>query len=153
MTDAERNAIEWECLKLCNAFFHHMDHGDFEAMIGLFAPDGTFLRHGHLLRGHEELRTAMAVRPTSSTTIHLITNFTPLEVEPTRVKTAAYVVALGTFDRSVPVPKLDPMTGIAALEFLDEFRRLPAGWRFAARIARPILHAPNFPPRPPTTAG
>ncbi|MGO9059054.1 MAG: nuclear transport factor 2 family protein [Candidatus Binataceae bacterium] len=144
METAQRVAIEFECLKLCHAFAYYIDHGNFEAMVNLFAPDGVFDRDGVTLRGRQQIREAMSKRP-PVTTRHLVTNFLPLEVNASRVKSSVYNLSIHSFDPSEGVKKFSPAAGTRLLEFSDEFQLTPDGWRFASRIARPVMVVPEWP--------
>jgi hypothetical protein len=141
---AERAAIEWECLRLCHAFAYNIDHGNFEAMVNLFTPDGVFDRDGVTLRGRQQIRDAMSKRP-PVTTRHIVTNFLALEVSAARVKSSVYNLSIHSFDRAEGVKKFSPAAGTRLLEFSDEFELTPDGWRFASRIARPIMIVPEWP--------
>ena len=144
METAERVAIEAECLRLCHAFAYHIDHGNFEAMVNLFAPDGVFDRDGVTLRGRQQIREAMSKRP-PVTTRHVVTNFFALEVSAARVTSSVYNLSIHSFDPAAGVKKFSPAAGMRLLEFSDEFQLTAEGWRFASRIARPVMAVPEWP--------
>ena len=50
MDKATRREIEADCIALSNAFAYHLDRKDYPALVALFAPNGTFVRTGVLLR-------------------------------------------------------------------------------------------------------
>lgn len=143
----DRAVIEWECLKLCHAFAHAIDSSDFEKVVSLFTPDGTFLREGILLRGRDAMREAFRHRP-NVTTVHMVSNFLPLEVSATRVKAVAYNASISTFDQSQPIRKFDPQDGVRLLRFDDEYALTDEGWRIADRRAVNLLITPNWPGGP-----
>jgi ketosteroid isomerase-like protein len=139
--------IEWECLKLCHAFAHAIDAGDFERVVNCFTLDGTFLREGHLLKGRDAMREAFRHRP-SVTTVHLVSNFLPLSVTPERVTASVYNASISTFDKSEPIRKFDPQDGVRLLRFSDTYALTGEGWRIADRHVENVLITPNWPGGP-----
>lgn len=148
MNSSERIAIEWDCESLCNKWSYLMDQGQFENAVGLFTPDGTFLRNGELLRGHAAILKVYAHRP-PVTTMHFTMNFFVIEVSPERVKSRCYMMPVSTFDQSARIKKADPDEAFRFLEFEDEFELTTAGWRFSARAAKPIMQSPSWPGKMP----
>lgn len=140
----QRSTIEGECLKLCTAFAYHLDHGEFESLIGLFIPDGVFVRNGEALNGHQAIREAYAQRP-AVTIMHLMSNFHVLEVEEKRVRSS--ICALIIFGKGVSAQPVtfNPMATMRTIEFADEFRLTATGWRFSSRDARPVLQSLDWP--------
>jgi hypothetical protein len=136
--------VEWQLMTLSTRFAHFLDAGEFESMIDLFAEDGVFDRGGVALRGHDEIRKAMAERP-ALTTRHLSTDHHFGEVGP---DTASAVVTVLVFHG--PVPENDEPVEYATeqgrvLEFHDRYRRAADEWRFVERVARPIFQPKVWP--------
>jgi len=143
----DQAVIEWECLKLCHAFAHAIDAGDFERVVSLFTPDGTFLREGVQLKGRDGMREAFRHRP-NVTTVHMVSNFLPLEVTPERVTAVVYNASISTFDQSEPIKKFDPQDGVRLLKFDDVYALTGEGWRIADRRASNLLISPQWPGGP-----
>jgi SnoaL-like domain len=146
MNPTDRAIAEWGCLRLCHLWAHYADRGDFPAVAALFTPDGIFVRDGEPLRGHEAIAQAYAHRP-RVTVLHIVTNFLAHEVSVSRAVASLYMMPVSTFDTS-KVPKLDPMASFRLLRFEDQYQLTPDGWRFAKRVATPVMMSPQWPGQP-----
>lgn len=135
----DRLAVEQQLLALNAAFAYHIDHGEFEELVQLFTPDGVFDRAGLVHRGHDELRAGMQARP-DVTTRHLLTNFHFTSIGP---DTAAGVVYCLTYHAHGSLDGRGPLvygtTHGRLLDLRDRYERTDQGWRFAERIAVPVL--------------
>ena len=80
MDRAMRREIEADCVALSNAFAYHLDHKEYQALVALFVPDGTFVRTGVRLEGRAKILAAMQERPAEQFTRHITTNFHFTEV-------------------------------------------------------------------------
>jgi hypothetical protein len=151
METAERQAIEWECLKLCNAFGFHLDQCDFHALSNLFAPDGVWTRHDHDLCGPPQIRDQLAKDgpkksgPGMRTGMHFVTNFVPHEVGVDRVDSTCYALVISSRDPSEGVKRFDPSSNIQTILYSDRFQRTAQGWRFASRRGHYMLRSPGWP--------
>ncbi|MDO8363957.1 MAG: nuclear transport factor 2 family protein [Actinomycetota bacterium] len=133
-----RMLIEHQCIQLNYAFARYIDNAQLEDLIDLFTEDCVFDRAGPVHRGHAELREGMAQRP-PITTRHLMTNFWFDRVESdiaTGVAVALTFHAHGPFEGT---PLVYATTHGRMVEMHDEYRRTPAGWKFAKRIASPVF--------------
>ena len=145
VTLGERLAIEQQLTALSYAFAYTIDHGDFAALVDLFTDDGVFDRGVAVHRGRAELEEAMVARP-NTTTRHVMTNFHYTDVGPDEATGVVYCVtyhAHGEFDGSGPL-----VYGTAQgrlIELHDKYRRTDAGWRFAERVAVPVLQPEVWP--------
>lgn len=144
MNPADRMLIEWQLVSLSTRFAHHLDAGDFESMIALFDDDGVFDRGGSALRGHAEIRKAMAERP-SLTTRHLSTNHYFASVEDDAACGVVTVLVL----HGPPATNGEPVQYATergrVLEFHDRYRRTDKGWKIVERVARPIFQPKVWP--------
>jgi SnoaL-like domain len=144
MDPADRMLIEWQLISLSTRFAHFLDVSDFESMIDLFDDDGVFDRGGVALRGHDEIRKAMADRP-PLTTRHLSTNHYFAEVGADTARAIVSVLVLHG-----PVSENDEPVQYATergrvLEFHDLYRRTSGEWRIVERVARPIFQPKVWP--------
>jgi hypothetical protein len=85
MPDA-RAAIQHAVRDVILRFFLHLDEKEYDQLVKLLAPDGTWLRNGTLLTGPDAVLETMHRRPPGFTTRHLITN---ILVQPTDEQHAA----------------------------------------------------------------
>ena len=138
MDDSLRRDIEADCIALSNAFAYHLDHKNYDALVALFTTDGAFIRTGVRLQGPEEILAAMRQRPAEQFTRHVTTNFHFIQVGDTEAKAVFYNLSYFAFS-----PKSTPFTyepqNMMLLDFVDIYRRTPAGWRFLERDARPVF--------------
>src|SRR5687767_8323711 len=131
METAERQSIEWECLKLCNAFGFHLDQFDFESLGNLFMPDGVWNRHGHDLRGPSGIREQLAKDgpkksgPAMRTGMHFVTNFVPHQVGADEVSSTCYALVFSSRDSREGVKSFDPLSNIQTILYSDRFKRTP----------------------------
>jgi len=146
MDPSNRALVEWNCQRLCHLWAHHVDRGDFQAVVSLFTQDAIFVRDGATLQGHEAIRQVYANRP-RVTVLHIIANFIAHEVSSSHAVASLYMMPVSTFDAS-KVPKLDPMSSFRLLRFEDEYQLTSDGWRFAKRVATPVMMSPQWPGRP-----
>lgn len=132
------------CEQLCIAFSYHLDHDEFEEMVQLFAPEGTFIRNGQTIVGQEAIRQTYAGRP-PSTTMHIVSNFHLIETDGKRARASVYNFVVGLPEKSPTVLRFDPQEAIRMLDFADEYVLTDKGWRFASRDARPVFQSLNWP--------
>lgn len=148
---AERQSIEWECQKLCNAFGYCLDQFDFESLGNLFLPDGVWSRHGHDLLGPKEILKQLTKDgpqkngPTMRTGMHFVSNFVPHRVEANEVSASCYALVFSSRDSNEGVKRFDPMSNIQTILYSDRFKKTAQGWRFASRNGQYILRSPGWP--------
>jgi hypothetical protein len=88
MTREDARAIEWDCAQVLTRFFNHFDAWRYDAMAGLFAPDGVWHRMGKQLRGSAIVETLNA-RSRTQVVRHVITN---VQVDVTGETSAEFVL-------------------------------------------------------------
>src|SRR3546814_14073473 len=80
------------CLACVLKFFYALDIRDHETAASMLAPEGVWHRQGVALQGRAAVLEALAPRPESRRTCHIITHFRILEARPGR---PAPAVSLG----------------------------------------------------------
>lgn len=80
--------VERECRAVALALFRYLDDHDAAAAAGLFNSTATWERQGRVLRGPSEIKEALAQRPATRRTAHVITNetVTPMGANLTQVR-------------------------------------------------------------------
>lgn len=136
--------IDLAASHLCNAFAWRLDHGEFEALAGLFAEDGVFERLGHRLEGRASIIAAYAQRP-AATTAHLVSNVHIIERDERRARGGSFALVIHAMGVSEQVLKFDPASAMRILVFEDHYVKTAEGWRFALRRPRPLLESPTWP--------
>lgn len=135
-------SIEAACRRLVLLAAEYVDAHRPAELAALFADDGVLIRpNAAPLHGPEAIRAAYAARPPGRISRHLVTG-TRVDVlsEDDAVAHSRVLVWFGSSE-DAPGPKGRPLRGEQALgEFDDRFVRTPAGWRFAHREARFVLH-------------
>ena len=140
MTDAERAAIEQACLRLMAAYCITADHHDCEGWVGLFCEDGTWTQPtGEKRQGHDTLRTFFKGRPVNKLSRHVSTSALVTVIDEDHATGVSYALVLrGSQELDGPVEApVDCMT--ALVEYHDEFRRTPDGWRFQSRRGQTVF--------------
>ena len=124
---------ERECARLVLDFAYYSDHGEYESLAGLFAPDGVMQRpSGDPIAGREAILNAYRSRPAGRMTRHICSNIRITVESGDRARAMTYaVVYSATGDE-----KAEERIG----EFEDEFVRTSDGWKFAVRRARFVMH-------------
>ena len=74
MTGETHRIIEDECRKLSIAYARHVDFKEYDLFVKLFTPEGELNVTGRPVVGHEKLKKAMAMRPDSLRSRHVLTN-------------------------------------------------------------------------------
>lgn len=138
MDRSEQMQVEWQLTRLNNEFVYHIDTGDFESMIALFAPDALFDRAGTVHKGHDEIRQGMRDRP-MVTTRHLLANIHFTDVQPDSAEAVVCsMVHHGPVSENGEAVVYATDNG-RVVEFHDSYAKTADGWRIASRVARPIL--------------
>ena len=151
MNQAMRREIEAECVALSNAFAYHLDHKEYDALVALFTPDGTFVRTGVRLEGQEKILATMRNRPAEQFTRHITTSFHFTAVEPDRASAVFYNQSYYAFLPGDP-PYVYVAERMMLLDFIDQFVRTSKGWRFRERDARAVLIPEDLKSRLPAAA-
>ena len=151
MEISQRQSIEWECLKLCNAFGFHLDQCDFKSLGNLFLPDGVWTRNDHDLCGPLQISEQLSKDgpkksgPDLRMGMHLVTNFVPHEVGAEQVNSTCYALVFSSRDPGEGVKRFDPMSNIQTILYYDCFKKTDQGWRFASRRGQYMMRSPGWP--------
>ena len=135
MDDGTRDKIERACERLSRLYSQHVDFGDYDAFVDLFAEDGV-LNTGAELNGREAIRKAMTNRPDALRSRHVVTNHVVEVIDEDHAEGITYLslYRLITEDAKDPL-KVLPLEGPAAIgHYTDKYVRTPDGWRFASRV-------------------
>ena len=151
MDRAMRREIEAECVALSNAFAYHLDHKEYQALVALFVPDGTFVRTGVRLEGRAKILAAMRERPAEQFTRHITTNFHFTEVSADSARAVFYNQSYYAFLPGDPPHTYVPER-MMLLDFVDQYERTSEGWRFRERDARAVLIPEDLKSRLPAAA-
>lgn len=89
------------CLQLLHRFFHCLDQSRYEQLISLFEPDAVWNRQGVELRGHDEIRLALATRSATQRIRHVLSN-TFVAVEEGNMARLTSYMTVYRFDNGVP---------------------------------------------------
>jgi hypothetical protein len=139
MDMAIRGSIEQECVRLSYAFAYHLDHREYDALAALFAPDGSWVRHGVRLQGRDQIVAALNERKANQFTRHVTTSFHFTEVTETRARSVAYNMSYFSLEGDKPLPLRFGPDQAMLLDFVDTCVITAAGWRFQERITTPVL--------------
>ena len=82
-----------ELTQQLHRFFHQLDEGCYEAMLAQFTEDGRWLRQGRWLEGREDIGAALASRPATVATRHVMSNAFVTELSGNRAVLEAYMTA------------------------------------------------------------
>jgi len=147
LTDEEISQMEEACSRLVYQAAAHADGGDYLAFAGLFTPDGELVRpDGTSLRGHAVISASYSQRPVHRQTRHVLSRPLFSKVSSTECQ-ATTLVTLWACDNRVAAASLGrPVSQPLVLgEFEDWFRFEHSRWRISRRVARFLMHTPDFP--------
>jgi SnoaL-like domain len=134
-TEIERLLAEHACTKLQMEYGVFADEGNVEALVGLFAPDGSISVPEHpVYIGFDAIREAIARVVAAGTWRHVETNSI---VNLTGPYAATGVVYSTVYSDSVPGTSSEQLPMKAPFlvgQYNDVFVRLEAGWRFRSRV-------------------
>jgi len=138
MNETERTTAISDCQRLSIAFCNHLDGRRYEALAGLFAPDGVFERAGKPVTGPASIQAEMGKRPADMATMHLCTNIQIDPIDDTHADGVTYYFVLMqtgvTGNGPYPMPRME-----TAGMFIDKFVRTNQGWRIAHRRATGVF--------------
>lgn len=123
-----------ECLDVVAKVRRAADDGDVERFVGLFAPDGVWLRPGsQAMKGRAAIRATMESRPAGRVMRH-VSGGADAELDSTdsgraTVHSQATIYA-GAHEGELPAVLDGPDK---VIEYRDELIRTPEGWRIALR--------------------
>jgi ketosteroid isomerase-like protein len=130
LTEISRLTIENAVKRAVVTLWAALDSGDFEAVAASFSNDGVWHRQGKQLAGPSGVRTAMAERPKSARTRHLITNTLISIVDENSAEMQFYLTVYqhtaDPADAPPPAPMSVPLTVALAHASM---RKEAAGWK------------------------
>jgi hypothetical protein len=130
MLTEQKLAVEREAERVLVRFFHHLDTGEFEALVALMAEDGVWHRQGKVLRGPGMVREALAERPKGRRTRHLVTNLIVDAVDERHVQ-AIYYLTVFRHDGVTPGEPAPIELPASVGTYREKLVLTPAGWRVA----------------------
>jgi len=141
MTDIERMLAEHACARLCQSFHAYVDTYRHEEIVPLFVPDAVWIHRTGDLIGHDGIRRYLDGKSTAPIVRHVVTNVL-IDVESAdRARGRCYV----TVYFAMPDETVNQVEGpVIIVQYDDEFRRTPEGWRFSRREPKPVFKSPAF---------
>lgn len=137
MTDAERDAIERACEKICIAYARHIDFAEYDAFVDLFVEDGVLEVFGQKLVGHAGLRKFTDARPVNRKALHVLSNVWVNVIDANRAEGKSYVTVFRA-DPTGDGPVSDTTPFMAG--YMDDvYVRTPKGWKFSFRKANALF--------------
>lgn len=131
---------EAACMRLCVDFANDLDARRYDAVLDLFAEDGSLDRMGTMFAGRPAIAAFLAARPADMTTRHLCTNIRVSIESDSQASGSCYVLFFqGAGEQEAPVMTSAP----SVVEYHDRFTRTAAGWRIHERRIRMALRAPD----------
>jgi hypothetical protein len=122
MDRVERIAIEHECTRVVYAYCYLIDGCRHAELVRLWASDGVWETRAGTKRGHLEIRSYLDARDTSIKGWHTCAGVLIEAIDRNSARGRSYVA----YYEGLAAPAL-------VGEYLDEFRKVDDGWRFARR--------------------
>lgn len=142
MNERDKLAIEQACARLVTAFHVHIDAFEHDAVLNLFAEDAVWV-HPMMgtLRGHGPMKQYLDSKSRKPAAMHITTNILIEVVDDTHAKGRAYYTLYYDGEGRNPAPITGPM---AIGQYVDEFVRTDAGWRFSYRAPKNFFTGGDF---------
>jgi len=133
-TDLEQFLIQRECEALSIDYARHLDFKNYDAFIDLFTDD-LHLDAGGPIDGKEHLRRAMARRPDSLRSSHVLTNIHVDVLDSVSATGIAYLSLYRHIGAESELPEPVEFSAPAAVgHYTDKFVRTSEGFRIASRV-------------------
>ena len=132
MTTAEQLRCERECARLCKDFIYTIDRRQYDAFLGLFAPDPVLDRAGQVFSGMDGLRAFCAGRASNRYVRHTCSNIRIDMTGPTTAtgtSCATMFQATAEPDAALPLPT----SMLIFAEYEDTYALTDAGWKIKSR--------------------
>jgi hypothetical protein len=134
MDDLQRLIIENECRKLAVLYCWHLDHLDPEAFAALYTEDAQYKPaiEPKPIIGRDAILDWIRAYPKRRLGRHVSTNHFVEVIDEEHAVGSSYAVVFR--DPEPTATSVSPrVTPRSVVEYVDNFRRTPAGWRFASR--------------------
>ena len=130
MDDERAFAIEWDCQKLLQRYYHLMDQRQFDDAVNLFTDNVLWQVGAFELHGREAMRNAFG--NTDLTMRHILSNSVVQVIDEDHADATSYVTSY--VEKDVRDDKPVPFHGPHRLgENYDKLVRTTEGWRIAER--------------------
>jgi SnoaL-like protein len=145
LSDLEVLTIERACERLIYEFFEAIDLRNDRHLENLFIAEATYARPiepNTVISGREAIVKAFIARPGGRVSRHIASNVRITVESAGRARGVSRVLLIAGADEPAAHPQFGFKADARQLlgEFDDEFVKTPAGWRFASRRGRVILH-------------
>ncbi len=143
MDENLRRQIEHDCRNLLYRHAQLSDRGQVVEAVGLFVPDGTWIRGGKPYTGHQQMLSSSS-RPATAISRHFTAN-TVVDVQDENHASAVSYYIVFRHDAGVSDPKFPlPLGGAFSMgEWHDRYVRTPDGWRFEFREVKRLFQQPD----------
>ena len=133
----ESVVAEWAAVRTIATFFRHLDDRDYDRASALFGEDGCWVRLGARLTGARAIKAALADRPATLATRHVMSNvIAAAEPGESEVRVRYYITVFDD-ESGTPVPVL--AAPAALFDADDRLRRVGHAWQFVERAPRLVF--------------
>jgi hypothetical protein len=136
---ARRQAIEAELISLSHAFAYGMDYHQYDELVELFTPDALLDRVLEVHHGRQEISEGVRARTRAMAIRHVSTNFHFTHIDAETVRGVVYNISHFAPVDDGRLPAVYGSTHGMLLDFHDLYKLTPDGWKFAERVARPVM--------------
>lgn len=144
MTPEVQMRIEWELGRLNLAFFHHLDHREYDSLAALLTADGVIRFGQAVTRGRKELHEYAQGWP-DLTLCHVVTNLYYSEVTEEHALGRGLLTVFAGPSRRGGRAVARELSEPHVTEMRDRYRYTDEGWRIAEREFRNVLLPARLP--------
>ncbi|MGA2262874.1 MAG: nuclear transport factor 2 family protein [Acidobacteriota bacterium] len=133
-------AAQLEIQNLVAQMLIYYDHQDYDHMMALFTEDAYYsspTRGDH--KGRADIRKAMADRPATRLTRHIVSNLVLNVLDATNAEGSSYVTGYLS-DQGWPFKKEVPQEGPPAVgDYRFKFKKVGGAWKISEKITQPVF--------------
>jgi len=134
-----KRQIVQDCRDLVIDLLHHGDHGELEAAVDLWIPNGTWIRGGKPFTGRAALLESFKRASDTMLIRHMVTDTRITVKDENNAEGVSYYMAIN-HDPKTATPKLPlPLEPFSMGEWHDKYVKTPAGWRFSHREVKRLF--------------
>lgn len=120
---------QWECQQLMTSFYRGLDERDFDLLLSTLSEDAVWDRLGSILKSHDEIRAAMAVRSKTKVVFHVLTNFQVRQSVADAAHLWAYMICFENDTGADPVFPIRMKAPTSVYVCRGDFARREGQWR------------------------
>ena len=136
------------CMQVTNQLFHFLDQSNYEGLVGLFVPNGSWQRQGETLHARDQIMQAMLKRSVTQRIRHIVTNGFIAAHSPAGAAPLPYMLAYCFDDGTLHTGPVEIARPLRMSVLRAAMKQTEGGWKVAVMTLTPEFEfvADNVPP-------